>query len=298
MEPGRGRATRVTRASLAGWLWLVFCGACGPPAGPPGSEQVCNGSPDLCAVPFDQLVLAGTHNSMSNMEDGWFGPHQQYGLARQLEDGIRGMLLDTKEWNGDLYLCHSDCDFGAILLSEALGLIRDFLLAHPTEVMAIIFQDAISPEQTASAFAKAGLDDLVYTHPPGAVWPRVGEMVEANTRLLVTAEFSGPPPAWYHHAWDLFQDTHYAFEDLDSMHCESHRGTEESPLFLVNHWLAGPLGLPLPSLSEEANQAEVLWAQLERCEEERGLRPNLIAVDFYAVGDLLAVVDALNGLAD
>jgi len=256
-------------------------------------ELLCNGSADLCGLRFDQLALAGTHNSMSNAEEGWLLPDQQFGLARQLDDGIRGLLLDTKVWNDGLYLCHNDCALGSIPLAEALQILTDFLAGNPGEVMTIIFQDDISPEQTAAAFAAAGLDEFVYTHPGGS-WPLVGEMVAANTRLLVTAEFSGPPPAWYHHAWDLFQDTHYAFEDIESMHCQAHRGSADSPLFLVNHWVVGPLGASLESDAEEANRAEVLWAQIERCRQERGLQPNLLAVDFYGVGDLLAVVAELN----
>jgi len=290
MPAGARGARSVALLPLA--LAVLLATGCGPgEAVPP--ETICNGSAELCGVSFDQLVLAATHNSMANAEDGWTLPDQQFGLARQLDDGIRGMLLDTKVWNGDLYLCHNDCVLGSILLVEALEILRDFLADNPGEVMTLIFQDDISPEQTASAFAAAGLDEFVYTHPGGS-WPTLAEMVAANTRLLVTAEFSGPPPAWYHHAWDLFQDTHYAFEDIESMHCEPYRGSADNPLFLMNHWIVGPLGLSIESDAEQANQAEVLWAQIERCRELRGIRPNLLAVDFYGVGDLIEVVAELN----
>ena len=266
-----------------------------PPPFPP--DLVCNGDAALCWLPFDELVLPGTHNSMSNAADGWIAPNQQFGLARQLDDGIRGMLLDSKEFEGDLYLCHGDCYRGSILLSEALTIITDFLVQHPGEVLAIIFQDSISPEQTEQAFAEAGLDALVYTHEEGAAWPLVGELVAADTRLLVSAEFTGPPPAWYHHAWDLFQDTHYAFTGVDVIHCDPNRGNPDNPLFLMNHWVDGFLGLPLEMDAEVANQSEVLLEQVDRCFEERGVMPNLVAVDFYAVGDLFEVVDQLNGLS-
>lgn len=278
-------------------LSIAGCGGTAPDDVPP-PPLLCNGHAELCAVPFDELVLPGTHNAMSNAADGWVGPNQQFGLAQQLDDGIRGMLLDTKEWNDQLYLCHGDCRLGSILLSDALGIVADFLESHPGDVMTLMFQDSISPEQTATAFAEAGLDTLVYTHPEGAAWPLVGELVEAGTRLLISAEFSGPPPDWYHHAWDLFQDTHYAFPDVDSIHCDPHRGTEDSPLFLMNHWVEGGfLGLPVESAAAEVNSTEVLLSQVERCAEQRGLAPTLIAVDFYGVGDLFAVVDELNGVA-
>jgi len=234
---------------------------------------------------------------MSNAEDGWIAPNQQYGMARQLQDGIRAMLLDTKEWGGELYLCHGACELGSIPLSEALGIIHDFLTQNSGEFLVLIFQDSISAAQTAAAFADSGLDSLAYAHAPGAAWPLVGDLIAANTRLLVSAESEGPPPDWYHHAWDLFQDTHYAFSDVGAIHCEPNRGAESNPLFLVNHWVDGFLGVPVEGDAAEANSASVLMDQVARCEAERGLRPTLLAVDFYAVGDLFEVVDTLNGVS-
>jgi len=280
-------------------LLCVACSSSTPPAGDDddlGVPLVCNGHESLCDLPLDQLVFPATHNSMSNAEDGWAVPNQQFGLARQLQDGIRGMLLDTVEWNEDLYLCHGACELGSILFADALVILREFLLANPSDLLVLVFQDSISAEQTAAAFAAAGLDRYVYVHAEGESWPLVRDLVESDTRLLVSAEVGGPPPAWYHHAWDLFQDTDYAFPDASAIHCDPNRGTEDSPLFLMNHWVDGFLGVPLEGDAAEANAAAVLEAQLERCAEERGLRPTLIAVDFYASGDLFEVVDRLNGV--
>jgi hypothetical protein len=35
----------------------------------------------------------------------------------------------------------------------------------------------------------------------------------------------------------------------------------------------------------------------QKCERLRGHIPNLVAVDFYGVGDLMRVVDKLNGVS-
>ena len=42
------------------------------------------------------------------------------------------------------------------------------------------------------------------------------------------------------------------------------------------------------------NRSEVLLDRVEECQEERGRRPNIIAVDFYTQGDVLDVVAELN----
>lgn len=43
-------------------------------------ERPCNGSVDLCGKTLDQVVLPGTHNSMSNEEYGWLIPNQHYSI--------------------------------------------------------------------------------------------------------------------------------------------------------------------------------------------------------------------------
>lgn len=65
-------------------------------ARPPGPPEACNGYPQLCGKRIDQVTIPATHNSMSAAaEPGWFLPNQRYGIIRQLDDGIRGLLIDT-----------------------------------------------------------------------------------------------------------------------------------------------------------------------------------------------------------
>ena len=40
-------------------------------------------------------MLAATHNSMSAPGPGWISSEQDRPIAGQLEDGIRGLLIDT-----------------------------------------------------------------------------------------------------------------------------------------------------------------------------------------------------------
>lgn len=268
---------------------LALLIACQPKESAP---RACNGAEALCDRPFDQVSLPGTHNSMSNADDGWSIPNQQHDIPTQLQDGVRGLMIDTYDEDGELLTCHGDCDLGSAPLVEVLGEIQGFLAENPNEVLAIIFQDGITPEQTAAAFADSGLDASVYAWD-GGDWPTLGAMIDADTRLVVGAESAGPPPDWYHHAWDLWWDTPYDFSSVEEFSCELNRGALDNPLFLVNHWL-GPISTS--ANGAEANAAEVLGARVAQCAEERGHLPNLVAVDHYDQGDLFAVVDALNGL--
>ena len=254
-----------------------------------GPARLCNGSASICNTPFDRVALPGTHNSMSAREQDFFAPNHEFGIERQLQDGIRAMLIDTYFWREDFYFCHGACEIGATLASEGLGWIRSFLDENPDEVLAIIFQNAISPEETVQILDNADLTRFVMT-PRDSEWPTVAELIDQNERLLVTLE-SGAGPPWLPHAWDVFFDTPYSFSSADQFTCDTNRGSSENSLHLLNHWLADPL--PTPPLGELANSYQQLSARVAECQSV-GVFPNVVAVDFYDTGALFEVVAELN----
>lgn len=257
------------------------------------APRACNGAEALCERPLDQVAFPGTHNAMSNADEGWTFPNQHHGLERQLQDGVRAFLMDTYlDEDGVPALCHGTCSAGSRPLLDALEAFRAFLDENPGEVLIFILQDDLSVDETAAVLQQSGLQDFVYTWDGGA-WPTLGALAEAGTRLVVSAENEGPPPDWYHHAWDLFWDTPYDFDSAEEFSCALNRGSADNPLFLVNHWI-GPL--PYDARAAEVNVYEVLYARAAQCQEEGGQIPSVVAVDFYDEGDLFEVVAALNGL--
>jgi hypothetical protein len=62
---------------------------------PVAAISQCNGHAELCDRAFDEVALPATHNSMSVPLPGWFASLQERPIKGQLEDGIRGLLLDT-----------------------------------------------------------------------------------------------------------------------------------------------------------------------------------------------------------
>ena len=55
----------------------------------------CNGDEALCGRPLDKVAFAATHNAMGAVDaPGWMFPQQERGLAGQLEDGVRALLID------------------------------------------------------------------------------------------------------------------------------------------------------------------------------------------------------------
>lgn len=60
------------------------------------SASTCNGLSELCQVPLNRVVFPTTHNSMAaGDEPGWMIPNHEVGIGPQLEDGIRGLMIDV-----------------------------------------------------------------------------------------------------------------------------------------------------------------------------------------------------------
>jgi len=280
-------------------LKLLLCGAllaCSDTVAPV-DQAPCNGHAELCSRRFDQVVFAGTHNAHSAQVDGYpvLNANQVSGVGVQLADGVRCLLMDVYDLNGESVFCHGPCSLASTSHVGGLETIKAFLDDNPREVVTIIYEDHLDSARIAADFAAVGLDLYVYAHTPNAPWPTLGAMIDNNTRLVVTAESAGPPPAWFLHVWDEAWDTPYTFSGADEFSCDLNRGSRNNALFLVNHWLGDSLGLPTEDGAMTVNTYDVLYGRAKGCWDETGDVPNFVAVDFYEHGDLLEVVDALNG---
>lgn len=265
--------------------------------GEPTPARACNGHAALCDRPLDAVTIATTHNSAASIAAGFttLNANQNRDLRDQLDDGVRGMMLDVTLFEDDTWLCHGPCGLGKIRHVEALGVLGDFLAEHPDEVLFLVYEDSAPADAIAADWAAAGLESLLYVHDGGA-WPTLGAMIDAGTRVVVTAENAAPPPAWLHHAWDLIWDTPYTFHDPSEFSCDPNRGTPGSGLLLVNHWISTDADLPDADAAAASNAHDALLGRAETCAAAWDHPVNLLAVDFYDEGDLFAVVDALNGL--
>lgn len=79
---------------------LAGCGGSSPAGsqatGAAGSTESCNGLKALCARRLNQVYFPGTHNSMGASEQpGWYFGNQTLPIPRQLQDGIRALLIDV-----------------------------------------------------------------------------------------------------------------------------------------------------------------------------------------------------------
>ena len=237
-------------------------------------------------------------------------------LDRAKEDGVSEeavaaalRLRDRAGFAGEgergMYLCHTFCELGGTELGSVLEDLHDFLAANPGEVVVVVNQDYVTPQDWVGAIREAGLEPYAFAPPPaGRPWPTLRRMVDSGRRLVMLAENEGGAAHWYQPAYDtLLQETPFSFPSaaplLDAANldatCEPNRGPATAPLFLVNHWVTTD-PLPRPSDADAVNAYGPLMARLRACERIRDRVPNLVAVNFPRHGDLYRAVDTLNGV--
>jgi hypothetical protein len=337
--PAIAVALVVALTSLA--IALVLPGphaAAVPVTGEPGG---CNGLRAMCDRRLDQVVFAATHNSYAAADEpGWLFANQRFGIARQLRDGIRALLVDVHlgapdpgsgRIRTDLaaegsdrnkvarqlspaalrtadrlvgragvgkpvgrrrpYLCHTLCELGAEPLDEQLGILRRFLAANPRDVVLLFVEPYVTVATIEQGLRDAHLLSQAATPDPEAPLPTLGELIAADTRLVVLAEQDGGQRPWYLDAFRLVQDTPLGATQPSQLSCARFRGRPESPMLMLNHWIP-----PFPP-SVTRNQrigGSFLRRSIGRCERERSMLPNVLAVDFYERTQVVRVAGELN----
>lgn len=285
----------------------------------------CNGLASSCALRANDAAYAASHNAMSSAEDGFAGPNHLRSLERGLRRGYRALLLDLCDCGSQgLRLCHTLCAAGTRNPEEVLRHVRDFLRSFPREVIVLVFQ--IGREVTGARpipVAKLdlvmktvpGLTELLYDHDAANVtnWPTLGELVEADQRLLLfhhgsnTCTVQDSCPRGLHYYYEHAVDTPFSFrsvrdletyggagdaDDVGSCSLSLGRGGDQD-FFGVNHFVTR--ALPDADVARKVNRRDPLEDRIRACEERHpGLRVNFMAVDFWSLGQLPEVVQDLN----
>jgi hypothetical protein len=217
------------------------------------------------------------------------GP-EAFAAAMRIRDRLVGEGGET-----GLYMCHGFCELGAVPFDTALAQFKTFLVANPNDVVLVIIEDYVAPADIAAAFNRAGLMEYVYTGSSRGPFPTLRELIESNQRLIVMAEHHTGELPWYHQAFEMMQETPYTFHAPGEFSCKANRGDAASPLFLINQWIE-TTPAPRPSNARLVNAEAALLERAQECRRVRGKRPNVIAVDFAATGDVVHAAAVLNGL--
>ncbi|KAK7374634.1 hypothetical protein VNO80_08071 [Phaseolus coccineus] len=269
------------------------------------------------SLPFNKYAFLTTHNAFAiDGEPSHTGvprltvDNQEDTVTQQLNNGVRGLMLDTYDFDGDVWLCHSfegQChDFTAFEPAiDTLKEIEAFLSANPTEIVTVILEDYVhAPNGLTNVFTKAGL--MKYWFPlasmprNGQDWPLVSDMVAKNQRLLVfTSIKSKEQSEGIAYQWNFMVENQYGHGGRKAGSCpnraeSSSLNDKSKSLVLVNYFRS----TPIKPITCEDNSGELI-NMIHTCYGAAGNRwANFIAVDYYKRsegGGSFQAVDTLNG---
>ncbi|KAL3779304.1 hypothetical protein ACHAW5_006470 [Stephanodiscus triporus] len=284
-------------------------------------EGCCNGLASSCDLRVNEVLFPMVHNAMSSRNDLFAAYNNIESLERALVAGYRGLMLDScicdgtsigqeaqniirgEGDKGESYLgfCHTTCLAGVRDPAKVLGNIKTFLDVNRNEVLMIEFEviDG-SLTQLHSAIDESGLDQYVYTRSEGTAtgeWPTLQSLIDANTRLIIFAHGDGMDyccesdtcPEGMFYTYDHIEQTNWNDATCDVM---GEDFDSKIDFFLMNHWMNEPeTDLPFEGNADEFNSFNSLLERFKLCTERM---PNIVAVDFWSIGDVLDFVKEVN----
>ncbi|XP_057973072.1 PI-PLC X domain-containing protein At5g67130-like isoform X2 [Malania oleifera] len=269
------------------------------------------------SLPFNKYAFLTTHNAFAIRGEPSHtgGPrititNQEDSITQQLNNGVRGLMLDTYDFKGDVWLCHSfggECkDYTAFEPAiDTLREIEAFLSANPSEIVTLILEDYVkAPNGLTKVFTEAGL--MKYWFPlaqmpkNGQDWPLVVDMVTNNHRLLVfTSIRSKEQTEGIAYQWNYMVENQYGDGGVHAGRCPARENSAPlndatKSLVLVNHFRSAGTAKNACVLNSDP-----LLDMLRTCHDAAGGRwANFVAVDYYKRSDgggASQAVDMLNG---
>jgi hypothetical protein len=122
-------------------------------------------------------------------------------------------------------------------------------------------------------------------------------MIDNDNRLVIFSDVDDASSSqnWYHYVWDYAAETHYSVGTINDFTCDFNRGDPLNDLFIFNHFVTDAnLGYGLYNESNDVNANPFFITRAQNCQNQTNKFPNFVTVDYYELGDGLAVVEELN----
>ncbi|BDS07303.1 hypothetical protein NT6N_23430 [Oceaniferula spumae] len=248
---------------------------------------------------YDQVTWLCTHNAMNAADDGWRLPNQTHTITKQLDQGVRALMLDVWKQDGELVLRHGPelaRFLGYKKLSIELANIHAFLTKNPQAVVTLIFESYVPAMEVAKEITDSKLAPFCHFQDPAKPWPSIANMLKSGKRLVVFSDRVAKgtkAPSWYMPIWSHAWETNWqAKTTADLLAAKPRRGKRSNKLFILNHFVTN--GVPSASDSKLANSNPFLQQRIDDAVKRFKSQPNFLVLNFYHLGDGAAAVKLLN----
>lgn len=283
---------------------------------------------------YDQTCYLVAHNAFASIEKGYTLANQKWSITQQLNHGVRGFMLDTYTYKGEVKLCHGGCsdgdkilltgraDFKWQSLKSALENIYDWLKENPKEIITLILEDYTKTGDIKRVIQSIkGLSDIILksdetiynpqnpqdkTIIPGywnhaahkGFWPTLKQLQTDNKRLIIFSSDESEP--YLLSEWHYLVENQYGTIDIDDASKErsDSKNPKKQSKDIKRRLLLLNFFPTVPDQLTGANNYEKL-KQLTQKIQQHGYAgphktPNFIALDFVNKGNPLKFINELN----
>eukprot|EP00945_MAST-04E_sp_MAST-4E-sp1_P002212 g2212.t1 len=237
------------------------------------------------------------------------------GLRRQWKAGIRAFLVDTYEvgpgkdtiskfkariglsqQKSAIKLCHADCALGQVDAIKWFKELKRLMSGSPNDIVTLWIEDGkVKRSQTREVLRKAGFVKWFDVHNEAKAKPAKSirdqtliDLVDGGNQLVVAFQ-SGKGA----------QQNSWILRDQVDLHKVSRcklGGGSISPknLYVMNQFMSIHAGTPSRDMSVLANMKANIHKRLCMCKGYTQVRPSIVTVDHFQVGDVVGGAKAFN----
>ncbi|GBG73637.1 hypothetical protein CBR_g16980 [Chara braunii] len=259
---------------------------------------------------YDQNCYLCAHNAYAARSYGWCYYQQTSGVFKQLQAGVRALMLDVWIKGEEVFLCHEGFKKTQIMkpfsqptkLSSLFLEVRQFLDSNPREVVTCFFESYVNNRDVMHrAFKEGNVEDIIFWQDSeendvcSKGWPTLQDMVDKNKRLVLFSDNrdDGIPYEWRYCTQNVYGSAGTSSTTWMDARSKNYPLTCPNTLFVLNHFPSVAVNVfeMLTRVMAKINSKDKIINHARACREackaanaQCDRIPNFVAIDLIDRG--------------